>query len=298
MVTQSAFAGAHTIKKLRAVEGYLRAYQNVMKRQNFRTVFFDAYAGTGDLPTDHPNGGLLADVVDKDEMVQGSTRRALQVAPPFHRYVFVERMKGKVEELLRLKSEFGSLADRIQVKQGDANDELVAFCKATDWRSFRAVVFLDPFGNQVRWATLEAVAKRPIDLWYLFPSHLGMNRQIDNDGNIDATHGPSLDSLYGTPSWRDAFIRHEKINDLFGETDVATKQVDADIATGFMIERMKSIFKGGVLDEWLPLGKNGAHWYSLIFACGNPRGGEIARRIARHVVRRNKDGRPLRDRMD
>jgi three-Cys-motif partner protein len=286
MVKQSAFAGGHTIKKLNAIEGYLHGYQTVMKKQNFITAFFDAFAGTGDLPTGYDDGGLLADVVDKDEMVQGSARRALQVAPPFHRYIFVEKMKGKVEELLRVKAEFASLAGRIQVTQGDANEELVAFCKATDWRSTRAVVFLDPFGNQVRWETLEAIAKCPIDLWYLFPSHLGVNRQINNDGNIDATRGPSLDSLYGTPNWRDAFVRHEKRNDLFGETEVATKQVDADIATRFMIERMKTIFRGGVLDEWLPLGKNGAHWYSLIFACANPRGGEIARRIARHVVRR------------
>jgi three-Cys-motif partner protein len=288
MAKQSPFAGAHTIKKLDAIEKYLRAYQTALKKRNFATIFFDAFAGTGDLPTDHTDGGLLADVVDKDEMIQGSARRALQVVPPFRRYVFVEKMKGKVEELLRLKAEFGSLADRIQVQQGDANDELVAFCKATDWQSSRAIVFLDPFGNQVRWETLEAVAKRPIDLWYLFPSHLGVNRQINNDGNVEATRGPSLDSLYGTPNWRQAFVRHEKGNDLFGETEVATKQVDADIATRFMITRMKTVFKGGVLDEWLPLGKNGAHWYSLIFACGNPnqRAWEIASRIARAVMTR------------
>lgn len=286
MAKQSAFAGAHTVRKLEAIESYLRAYQKVMKKQNFKTVFFDAFAGTGDLPTS-PGGGLLAELGDKDEILRGSARRALQIEPPFNQYVFVEKMRGKADELLLLKAEFAALAGRVKVKHGDANDELISFCKSTDWRSTRAVVFLDPFGNQVRWETLEVLARCPVDLWYLFPSHLGVNRQINNDGSIEANREPSLASLYGTTAWREAFVENEKMSDLFGEMEVRAKRVDADIATRFMIQRMKTIFKGGVLDDWLPLGRNAAHWYSLIFACGNPRGREIAHRIARAVMRGN-----------
>jgi len=285
MAEQAAFAGAHTVAKLEAVEKYLHAYQTALKKQNFTTVFFDAFAGTGELPTDF-DVQLLTNVLDKDEIVQGSARRALQVSPPFHRYIFVEKMKGKAEELLRLKAEFSDKSDRIKIVHGDANDELISFCENTNWKSTRAVVFLDPFGNQVRWETLEILASHPIDLWYLFPSQLGVNRQINNDGSIEVSREDSLDGLLGTRDWRSAFVKREKSTDLLGEIEIATKQVTADLATRFMIERMKTIFKGGVLDEWLPLGKNGAHWYSLIFACGNPRGGEIACRIARHVMRR------------
>ena len=55
-----------------------------------------------------------------------------------------------------------------------------------------------------------------------------------------------------------------------------------------MIERMKSVFGGRVLDTWLPLGRSGAHWYSLIFAWGNPsaKTGKIARDIAKHIMTR------------
>lgn len=287
MAKQSAFAGAHTVKKLEAIEKYLRAYQKVMKKQNFKTIFLDAFAGTGDLPTS-PGGGLLEEFTDKDAILEGSARRALQIEPPFDQYIFIEKMRGKAEELLRLKEEFSSLGEKISVTNGDANEEVMQFCKSTDWKSTRGVVFLDPFGNQVRWETLEALARCPIDLWYLFPSHLGVNRQINNDGSVDPSREASLDSLYGTPNWRSNFVRIENNNDLFGQTESATKLVDADVATRFMIKRMKLIFKGGVLDEWLPLGKNAAHWYSLVFACSNPRGGEIARRIAQHVVRGKK----------
>jgi hypothetical protein len=37
-----------------------------------------------------------------------------------------------------------------------------------------------------------------------------------------------------------------------------------------MIARMKQVFRGGVLDEWLPLGSRNIHMYSLLFAWANP----------------------------
>ncbi len=66
------------------------------------------------------------------------------------------------------------------------------------------------------------------------------------------------------------------------------RRASADAATRFMIRRMKIVFKGGVLDRWLPLGKHGAPWYSLIFAWGNPseRAGRIARDIATNIMQR------------
>ena len=287
MAKQSAFAGAHTVKKLDAIAKYLRAYRNVMKNTSFRTIFFDAFAGTGELPVNLPKGGLFPSM-DKEELVEGSAKRALQVEPPFHEYIFVEKMRGKAEELAKLASQFPHVSERVRVQNGDANECLIAFCRNTNWNLTRAVVFLDPFGNQVRWQTLEAIAKCPIDLWYLFPSHLGVNRQISKDGSIDPTHGASLDALYGTPRWRDVFVRRETIADLFGETEVSTKQVDADKATSFMIERMKTVVKGGVLDDWLPLGRDAAHWYSLIFAWGNDsrKARDIAVRIAKNLMQR------------
>jgi len=287
MAKQSAFAGPHTVKKLEAIEAYLRAYTKVLKNTSFKTIFFDAFAGTGELPVNLPEAGLFP-TMDKEELVEGSARRALQVEPPFHEYIFVEKMRGKAAELAKLASKFPNRSERVHVQTGDANECLVTFCRKMNWQATRAVVFLDPFGNQVRWETLEAIAKCPIDLWYLFPSHLGVSRQIGNDGTIDPTHGASLDALYGTPNWREVFLRREKVADLFGETEISTKQVDADVATRFMIERMQAIFKGGVLNEWLPLGRDSAHWYSLVFAWGNDskNAREIAARIAKHLMQR------------
>ena len=66
------------------------------------------------------------------------------------------------------------------------------------------------------------------------------------------------------------------------------RRASADVATRFMIRRMKTVFKGGVLDRWLPLGKHGAPWYSLIFAWEilSDRAGASPRDIATNVMQR------------
>ena len=99
MARQAAFVGRHTIQKLDAIESYLRAYRSVLKHTSFTTIFFDAFAGTGELPVDEKEDTLFEGVFDKDEIIEGSAQRALQVEPSFHRYIFVEKAKGKADEL-------------------------------------------------------------------------------------------------------------------------------------------------------------------------------------------------------
>ncbi len=187
MAKQASFAGQHTLKKLGAVEKYLQSYATVMKKQNFVTVFFDAFAGTGELPLETQAPGLFDHEAEGRTFAEGSARRALGVTPSFDRYVFVERMKGKATELSRLKDEFKELAPRIEIVHGDANEALLEFCSNTNWQVTRAVVFLDPFGNQVSFESIRAIARCNIDLWYLFPAGIGVNRQISNDGTVVAS---------------------------------------------------------------------------------------------------------------
>jgi len=54
------------------------------------------------------------------------------------------------------KSEFPNRA--IEILNEDANAAVQRTCRDTDWRSNRAVLFLDPYGMQVSWETLVAVA--------------------------------------------------------------------------------------------------------------------------------------------
>jgi three-Cys-motif partner protein len=290
-MAQLPFGGSHTEEKLRVLEKYLSAYQKVLKNKRFETVFFDAFAGTGEIPIEESEpGGLFEDVEDAQPFIDGSARRALGIKPPFDRYAFVEKSKSKAALLETLKGEFSYLSSRIHIQRADANVAVEEFCQHADWKRVRAVMFLDPFGNQVDWNTLKVIAAtKAIDLWYLFPAHLGINRQISATGEFDAGKAASLDRVLGTTEWREQFITTKTDQNLWGEDQITSfKQSNVDSVTRFMIRRMKEVFKGVVLDEWLPLGRAGSHWYSLLFACANPsaKATDIAGRIARDVMKR------------
>jgi|ERR1700733_13033931 three-Cys-motif partner protein len=288
-MAQLPFGGTHTEEKLRVLEKYLSAYQKVLKNKQFTTVFFAAFAGTGDIPIEE-SGGLFEDVEDAQPFIDGSARRALGINPPFDRYVFVEKSKSKAALLETLKRDFVYVASRIHVQRADANEAIEKFCQNTDWKLTRAVMFLDPFGNQVDWSTIAVIAAtKANDLWYLFPAHLGINRQISASGEFDAAKAASLDRVLGTGEWRNQFIATKTDQNLWGEDQTTSfKQANADLVTRFMIRRMKEVFRGVVLDEWLPLGRAGSHWYSLLFACANPssKATDVAGRIARAVMKR------------
>jgi three-Cys-motif partner protein len=157
-------------------------------------------------------------------------------------------------------------------------------------------VFLDPYGNQVKWTTIEAIAKTAgIDLWYLFPAGLGVHRQIGKDAKVHASHEASLDELLGTSDWRNAFIEEQSSQDLFGARKDFAKIATPRSVTQFMIKRMREVFRGGVLDEWLPLGSQGNHMYSLLFAWANPsEKAQLAGKLAAAVLRSKRRGRTKR----
>lgn len=287
------FGSVHTEQKLVKLEEYLRTYSTALKKQNFRLIFFDAFAGTGDIQIGS-EGALLQNVDDYSPFIQGSADRALQLGTAFDEYIFVEKSRSKVAELENIKSKYSAIASRIDIRCADANQELLRFCQETDWAKCRAVVFLDPYGNQVKWKTIEAIAKtQGIDLWYLFPAGLGVHRQISKDAKVHATHENSLDEMLGTRDWRTAFINEEESEDLFGSRKDRTKTATPESITKFMIERMRSVFKGGVLDDWLPLGNKGMHMYSLLFAWANPsEKARLAGKLAKAVLRSKAIGRP------
>lgn len=184
MVADQKFGSAHTSRKLDKLEDYLKAFSKALKNQNFYLIFFDAFAGTGDIQI-ASEGALLENVEDYSPFIEGSARRALQLGKAFDEYIFVEKSRAKANNLENLKRTHSSIADRISICRTDANDALSKFCRDTNWNKCRAVVFLDPYGNQVKWRTIEAIAKTGgIDLWYLFPAGLGVHRQIGKDARF------------------------------------------------------------------------------------------------------------------
>jgi three-Cys-motif partner protein len=288
MATQRAFFNSGTEKKLDAVTTYLSKFLDVMSNQHYlETVYIDAFAGTGTIPAPKKEG-ILEGIIDAEEFAIGSALRALALPRSFSKYIFIDQSGSKLSDLSARIGESEVRRSRVEFLPGDATEQLTKLCPLLAKRNVRAVVFLDPFGNQVSWELLEALARTlHVDLLYLFPAMLGVYRQISGtEAKITPEAEASLDRLFGPHDWRGAFIGEESQSDLFGKRTVKYKIADVDDITRFQIRCMRTVFKGCVLDEWLPLGRNGSHWYSLMFAMANPKPSavRIGSAIARHIM--------------
>lgn len=273
-MAEQKFGSTHTDTKLQKLTAYLRAFNTALKNKPsasspFERLYVDAFAGTGEIETAESNLPLI-DGAEMDAFIPGSVRRALEVDPPFHRYVFAEQDAGKAKSLQALVS--GYAGKQCEVHIGDANEMVAKTVRTTDWTRTRAVVFLDPFGSQVSWSTLELLAAtKAVDLWYLFPSGLSVLRQISRSGHVLPEHRPALDRIFGPNDWESVLVKREPTDDLFGNSDLQlVHRASADQITQFMIDCMSKIFAGGVHPRWLPLGSRNIHMYSLVFACANP----------------------------
>jgi three-Cys-motif partner protein len=292
-----AFGGHWTSTKLEVLRKYLEAYVIALKDQPspsrpFKKAYIDAFAGTGYRTHRADDAKSSANLVLPDlaetapqSLLDGSARLALKVEPHFDSYIFIDRDKDRVEQLENLKTEFPHLSDRIRPEQGDANTKIRELC-GKDWRERRAVLFLDPYGMQVEWDTIEAIAKtRAIDLWLLFPLGIGVNRLLTRSGDIPETWRHRLDLLLGRTDWYDEFYAVENQPTLFGGD--AQRVVKASMSTigRYFTKRLESVFPGVAEKPAVLTNSANCPLYLFCFASANKNGAPTALRIANSLLR-------------
>lgn len=298
------FGGPWTDDKLARIDKYLQAYMTIFETNpraaQLETIYVDAFAGTGRRTRakgrDRVEGQLFEDAIenpDAGELKEGSVSIALRQERPFDRYVFVDRDDEHARILGNLRHEYPHLSDRIDIKAGDANEFLERFCSSTDWRGKRAVVFLDPYGMQVDWTTIEAIAAtKAIDLWLLFPLGAAVNRLLTTHSPPTGAHAERLTRIFGTEEWRDVFYRPQEREDppltLFEQEPgdpARAKSADFNAISEFFVSRLKGIFER-VAEDPLPLtNSKNVPLYLLCFAAANPRGAPTAVNIANYVLK-------------
>ncbi len=288
------FGGDWTQQKLAAIREYLCAYATALKKQNFELAYVDAFAGTGYREQKEIPGsveGFFPELAEEEtqKFLDGSPRIALQVEPPFDRYIFVEKSKKKLQELEKLKDEFPEQGDRIEVHHRDANEFLQEWCADRDWRNSRAVVFLDPFGMQVDWSTMEAIAgTKSIDLWVLFPVGIGVNRLLAKDPTrMPEEWRACLSRMFGSDDWFDAFYKERPRQSFFGEEKEHYKVCTIEMISEYYHRKLGTIFPAVAENPLTIKNSTNTPLFQLCFAAANPgRGGEIALRIAQHILGR------------
>jgi len=295
MMIEHKFGGDWTEAKLNCLKNYLESYRKIFtsneKAKYFRTWYVDAFAGTGERTqkTDQTLKGRLFDefyeTEDTAKYRSGSVDIALSLLSPFDNYLFVEKSANYTTQLRAfLASKHPNTASRIECVSGDANEKLVAWTKARNWKKDRAVVFLDPYGLQVKWETILALgATNGVDLWYLFPLGLGPLRMIPRDGNIPQGWSDKLDGLFGTHAWKERFFRPSQQPSLFDELPQLERQVSAETVSAFVKERLETCFFK-VADGLVLYNSKKSPMYLLCFAVSNERGSVPALRIAKSIL--------------
>jgi three-Cys-motif partner protein len=239
-----------------------------------RCWYVDAFAGTGERldrrgHVESTSGSLFGEEADAViSAKEGSVQIALKIDPPFKRYVFIDRSKNHIDRLNKLRSEHPDRS--IDVRPDDANEELAKLCSGTDWTSTRAAVFVDPYGMQVSWSTLEHLARtEAVDVALLFPTG-PLNRLLKRDGAIPPEWEHRIDDHLGPCDWRAAFYRERIEKDLFETLAATEKNVDLAGLQAFVAARLQEIFPY-VHETVVPLkNSKGSVLYDLFIICANP----------------------------
>jgi three-Cys-motif partner protein len=264
-----------TQDKLERVRKYLVAYSKIMAKRPYPYAYIDGFAGTGyhELEREENEAESLFPELEEpavEAFLDGSARIALQVEPPFHKYIFIEKSRKKTTELAKLRDEFPARAADIIVQKAEANAYLQKLCLERSWSNRRAVLFIDPFGMQLSWETVAAIGRtKAIDTWILFPVS-AVNRLLKKDGNIPPSWKHRLDTMFGEPAWFDVFFPEEK-SALFGDDVVVRRKIaHMDLFGKYFNRRLATAFAGVAPNPYTLRNTQGAPLFLLCFAAANP----------------------------
>ncbi len=280
---RAQYGGPWTMKKLEILEKYLDAYTTALKKQPFKLLYIDAFAGTGSLE-------LGQDDQDAKDLLHGSARRAASIEDkPFDKLIFVEKDPERCAELEKLRRAHSNR--NIQIENSDANDFLRNL--QLDRKQWRGVLFLDPFGTQVEWSTIETVASfEALDTWILFPVSaisrmLPKLKQLDD---IAEKWGTRLTKVYGDESWLELY-RESQDRPLFDDSPEHERTPGVDEFLEIYKNRLAGLFGRRFLKESQTLrNSRKAPLFEFLFCVGNDAGIRLAKSIAQHILEHLSEG--------
>lgn len=281
--------GAWAVKKLDALENYLSAYTRVLKNQAWcETIYVDAFAGAGssrlrqaqqtkDNLLDQKAFELLdvETIAAVEEYVHGSPLRALSIPFPFDKYFFFDSDPVRALMLEELKQKHVSL--KIDVRVGDAN-ALIAKLIPEIKRYNRVFAFLDPYGPQLDWKTVSALAHTEVvEVLINLPIHMAINRMLPNSGDVPENWVGEISRVFGSDEWRGAAYISSKT--LMGERLIKAENASEQLLQLYH-RNLGKMFKYVSVPR-LVRNTRMAPLYYLIWAGQNVKGFEIADYILR-----------------
>lgn len=267
------FGGKWTKQKLEILQKYLDSYTTALKKQQFKLVYIDAFAGTGSISIKEE---------EVKQYIDGSARVALSISnKKFDELVFVEKKKKKIKKLKELQQEY---QDRnIKIKHDDANCYIQKMHR--DWSSWRGVLFLDPFGAAVEWSSIKRIAEfKALDMWILFPIS-AITRMMPERKHPDKYPGWSkkLTRVFGNDDWQTLYSDAPTLDGGISHDTRISGNIATNIVSMYK-RQLGKVYGKRLLNESCRLTYNNTPMFELIFCVGNPKGIKPAKRIAKYIL--------------
>jgi three-Cys-motif partner protein len=257
--------------KLNLLGKYLQAYVTIFRNQEWCQGYYyiDAFAGSGKF--------RLRDA-DAQEYIDGSPFVALRLDPAFSGYFFVEISSRRAERLQELVRTY---PDRqVRIFQGDSNkilvDEIIPNIRYADFK--RGFIFLDPFGMQVEWQTVEKIAEaRSLEIFLNFPL-MALNRSVLKSRFDDLSEKDieRMNRFWGSDRWMEEIYSEQKnlFDEIEWEKTVSKARELANIFKG----RLEEVFDC-VSEALVMRNSKNAPLYCLFYAGHNATGRKITNDI-------------------
>ena len=187
-----AFGDQRTEKKLELVHEYAKLYVTVLSSAEFSPVkhYIDCCSGTGEV------------TLKNGQTIDGSAIRMAQLN--FDLFHFIEVDREKIENLKNKLNEL-AISEKAHYYQEDLNSSLIEILERIKIKENdrekpqRVLIFLDPYGLQVKWDTVKKIAQYHfVDVIYLFPSHAilrGIPRKYN--GTLQPDMREKIINVYG-----------------------------------------------------------------------------------------------------
>ena len=298
--TKKSWGGKWTEEKLDAFEKYVKAYLTIMNKYRgtygWKLLYFDGFAGSGTRNQDEEKEEVVQALdlfgqevtVEDINVYQGAAERVVKIEGDgirsFDYYYFVDNSDENCKALEEKLSQY-KITGRKHHLNKDANVAVKMLTSTLRNNSnCKALAFLDPFGMQIDWASIESLRDLSVDLWILVPTGVIINRLLERkiDQEKGLVHAEKLKSFFGMTEEeiRSFFYTEKQVQTLFGEEEIITKAENSirKIAQLY-VKRLKEVFPY-VTDEPMVLYNNhNVPIFHLVFAAKNKTAKEIAQDI-------------------
>lgn len=260
--------------KLDYLERYLDRFIVAMRGKNWRAIhYIDLFAGAG-----------KNQISETGEIIMGSPLIALTQKRPFDQYFFSDHNPENIDALQQ-RCAASDQHLKVHCSVGDANEQVSVIKTQIDqidrefidgvWSSLN-VAFIDPFGLELKWATVETLAQVKFMDLMIYYSQMGITREAAKA--IKKPPPTAIDQFFGTTEWRSIYRQYQKHDEMFFHRDLL------DLYKG-RLEQFGYVIREAETDEPLIRSKKRrAPLYRLLFASkhklGNKFWNDVTRRDA------------------